>query len=54
VQVLLAGNLIVFGISDVHQLGVPLAALVVLFGVLLMIVAIWMRRRSPAEGHGEP
>lgn len=50
VQVLLAGNLMVFGISDLHQLGVALAVLVVLAGVLLLVAAIWMYRRGPGQG----
>jgi hypothetical protein len=39
VQVLLAGNLVVFGISNAHQLGVGLAASVALAGVLLLVAA---------------
>jgi lipopolysaccharide export LptBFGC system permease protein LptF len=49
VQVLLAGNLVVFGISNAHQLGVGLTASVVLAGVLLLVAAIWIYRRSPRE-----
>ena len=47
VQVLLAVNLVVFGISDADQLGVAFAAVVVLAGVLLLVAAVWMRQRWP-------
>lgn len=45
VQVLLAGNLVVFGVTEARQLGVALAALVVSAGLLLVGMAIWMRQR---------
>ena len=52
VRLLLAGNLIVFGISYEHHLGIALAAPTILSGLALLIVAIWahtlehIRRRS--------
>jgi len=49
VQMLLAGNLVVFGISDAHQLGAVLTTLVVLAGVLLLVAAIWMYQRRPRQ-----
>jgi hypothetical protein len=51
VQVLLAGNLVVFGISDAHKLGGALAALAALAGVLLLVAALVMYQRWPGE-HG--
>ena len=53
VQALLAGNLIVFGISDSHELGDAVALLVVVAGVLLVLATIWMYQRGPgARGRG--
>jgi len=49
VQVLLAGNLVVFGIGDAHQLGAAPAALIVLLGVLLLVAAVWTYQRRPGE-----
>jgi hypothetical protein len=49
VQVLLAGNFVVFGVSEAHQLGAVLTTLVVLAGVLLLAAAIWMYQRRPRE-----
>jgi hypothetical protein len=49
VQVLLAGNLVVFGVSEAHQLGAVLTTLVVLAGVLLLAAAIWMYQRRPRQ-----
>lgn len=43
VRLLLAGNLVVFGASDEHQLGVPLAATAILSGLALLLVAIRAR-----------
>jgi hypothetical protein len=44
VRVLLAGNLVVFGISNAHRLGAALVVPVVLSGVLLLILAIRVPR----------
>jgi hypothetical protein len=52
VQLLLAGNLVVFGISDRHQLGVAVATVVVASGIVLVVVAIWMRQRLGAQRGG--
>ena len=41
VRLLLAGNLVVFGVSDEHQLGIALAATAILSGLALLLVAIW-------------
>jgi hypothetical protein len=41
VRVLLAGNLVVFGISNAHRLGMSLAVLVVLTGMVLLVAAGW-------------
>jgi hypothetical protein len=49
VQLLLAGNLIVFGISDSRQLGVTLALLVIVAGLLFMAATIWMYQRWPGK-----
>jgi drug/metabolite transporter (DMT)-like permease len=43
VRLLLAGNLVVLGASDEHQLGVPLAATAILSGLALLLVAIRAR-----------
>ena len=54
VRLLLAGNLIVFGISYEHHLGIVLAAPAILSGLALLIVAIWAHtlehiRRRPGR-----
>ena len=53
VRLLLAGNLVVFGVSDEHQLGVALAVTAIVSGLALLVVAIWARvlqqRRRRAE-----
>ena len=54
VRLLLAGNLIVFGVSYEHHLGIALAAPAILSGLALLIVAIWAhtlehRRRRPGR-----
>lgn len=41
VRVLLAGNLVVFGVSYAHQLGVALAVPAILSGLALLIGATW-------------
>lgn len=43
VRVLLAGNLVVFGISYADQLGVALAVSAAVLGLALLVVAIWAR-----------
>jgi hypothetical protein len=43
VRLLLAGNLVVFGVSDEHQLGIALAVTAILSGLALLLVAIWAR-----------
>jgi len=43
VRVLLAGNLVVFGISSAHQLGLILAGSAAVLGLALLVVAIWVR-----------
>lgn len=43
VRVLLAGNLVVFGVSYALQLGVVLAVSAVLLGLLLLVIAIRAR-----------
>ena len=40
VRLLLAGNLVVIGISEEHQLGIALAATAILSGLALLVVAI--------------
>jgi ABC-type spermidine/putrescine transport system permease subunit I len=50
VQVLLAGNLVVFGISNADRLGMALAVSVVLVGVVLLVAAAWMRVRGAGRG----
>lgn len=52
VRLLLAGNLVVFGVSDEHQLGIALAATAIVSGLALLLVAIRARvlqqkRRRP-------
>jgi hypothetical protein len=46
VRVLLAGNLLVFAVSYAHQLGVTLAVSAALFGLAVLVVAIWARLSS--------
>jgi hypothetical protein len=43
VRVLLAGNLVVFAISNAQQLGPILAISVAVLGLALLVVAIWAR-----------
>ena len=43
VRLLLAGNLVVFGVSEEHQLGVAPAVTAIVSGLALLIVAIWAR-----------
>ena len=43
VRLLLAGNLIVFGVSYEHHLGIALAVPAILSGLALLITAVWAR-----------
>jgi hypothetical protein len=54
VRVLLAGNLVVFGIGNAHRLGMSIAVLVVPTGMVLLVAAAWFYARSPGgrrRGH---
>ena len=46
VRLLLAGNLVYYGITSEHQLGVVLAMPAILSGLALLVVAIWARLLS--------
>jgi hypothetical protein len=49
VRLLLAGNLVVFGVSNAHHLSDPLAALSVLCGVVLAAAATVLHLRRQGE-----
>jgi hypothetical protein len=46
VRLLLAANIAVFGVSEESSLGLPIAILFVLLGVLLLAGSLWSRLRA--------